>query len=189
MYGFAERQSAQALVEFALVLPVMLILVLGSVDIGRALVYGVAVQNGAREAGRLAASTAANITVTDTAVLQRLIDASAPALGGCAPISTLQQCGGGKWTFTLEDVTTDPVTLLPRTYTNQFNDGDDGQEPATVLPETGAAEYARMDPNFSGSKLRVTATGSVSMFDGIATLWGMRLFPITARGETFMVVL
>src|ERR1700682_4978337 len=94
--GLAPQQSAQALVEFALILPIMLIMLLGGIDIGRALVYGVAVQDGAREAARLGATAAVDGSVPDAVVFSRLIAASVPALTGCAANTTANQpCGGG----------------------------------------------------------------------------------------------
>lgn len=82
----AARFRAQALVEIGLVLPVVLILLLGLFDIGRALVFAVGVQFGAGEAARLAAAQYANpgLGVTNTRIYRRLIDASAPAMAGCS---------------------------------------------------------------------------------------------------------
>jgi Flp pilus assembly protein TadG len=71
---------AQALVEFAFVVPVLLVLTLGMIDLGRAFVFGVAVQNGAREAARVAATAGLDSNLKTRDVLQRLIDASAPAI-------------------------------------------------------------------------------------------------------------
>ncbi|HLZ25760.1 MAG TPA: TadE/TadG family type IV pilus assembly protein [Chloroflexota bacterium] len=182
--GFAEPQSAQALVEFALILPVLLILVLGSLDIGRALLYGVAVQDGAREAARLGTTARVTQLVTappnvgdpvilqDAVVLQRLIDGSKPALGSgttalgdCQLITTRQACGGGFWTFSIEvDTPTRPKA-----------------NPWTVLND-GAGGGAMSDTNFSGSTLTVTAVGEVSLFPGA-------YFPVTAQGQAIMMVL
>ncbi len=87
--------------EFALVLPVTLILLLGMVDLGRAFVFGVSVQQGTREAARLGSKAALDTTITDATILQRLVAASDPALVGCAAVTTSQSCGGGTWTFML----------------------------------------------------------------------------------------
>jgi Flp pilus assembly protein TadG len=98
----SARNRAQALVEFALIVPVMLLLVLGMFDLGRAFVFAVAVQNGAREAARMGERAALDPTVTNTLILQRLIDASAPALTGCtAQTGTQPSTGCSQWTFTL----------------------------------------------------------------------------------------
>ena len=99
----SRKRPAQALVELALLLPVLLIMLLGMIDLGRGLVFGVSVQQGAREAARIGAAAALDTTVTDAVVLQRFIAASAPALAGCGPtLSSAQQCGGGTWTFSIK---------------------------------------------------------------------------------------
>jgi Flp pilus assembly protein TadG len=176
MPGFKPRHSAQALIEFALILPVMLIMVLGGIDLGRAFVYGVAAQDGAREAARLGASAAVATSVTDTAVLQRLIDASSPALAGCAATTaTNQSCGGGTWTLAISVLTTS------QTYTSI----------ASAVAADSLAGCTLTGPvcQFPGSQLTVTATGQVSMLNGFRTPWGPSLFPITAQGQAVMVVL
>jgi hypothetical protein len=145
----------------------MLVMVLGGIDLGRALIYGVAVQNGAREAARLGATAAFDSSVTDTTVLQRLIDASGPALASsltCQPVlTTAQTCGGNQWNFTIS-----VVTASHGTFSN--------------------IAAARADSQFAGSQLTVTATGAVSMLAGFRTTWGLSLSPITARGQAVLVV-
>jgi hypothetical protein len=54
--GAADRSNAQALVELALVLPIMLFLLLGMVEFGRAYVAGIALEGAAREGARLAST-------------------------------------------------------------------------------------------------------------------------------------
>src|SRR5919199_7002705 len=98
--------SAQALVEFAFILPVTLILLLGMIDLGRAFVFGVAVQEGARAATRLASQAALDPTISDTTLRQRLIDSSAPALVGCSASSnTCTDGAAGTWTYSLRVAT------------------------------------------------------------------------------------
>jgi len=100
--GPHRPQPAQSLVEFALILPVLLVMLMGMFDLGRAFVYGVAVQNGAREAARLGAKAYLDPTVSDAIILQRLIDASAPALGGCQPQTGAQPSNGcSTWTLSV----------------------------------------------------------------------------------------
>jgi Flp pilus assembly protein TadG len=149
--SFTPRQRAQALVEFAFILPVTLILLLGMIDLGRAFVFGVTVQEGAREAARLAAKSAFDATVTDAAVLGRLVASSNPALISCPAVTTANQvCGGGTWTFTL-GVTTPGGT----TYT------------------TIAA--ARAADALAGSQVTVTAAGSVALCQVCASArWASR---------------
>jgi len=54
--------SGQSLVEFALVLPVLLLIVLGSLDLGRVFYYEISIANAAREGVRVAS----NYTKTDS---------------------------------------------------------------------------------------------------------------------------
>lgn len=163
-YGSRKLQSAQAVIEFALILPAMLILVLGGIDFGRALLYGVAVQEGAREAARFGTTAAVDSSVTDIDVFNRLIAASAPALSGCAAITTANQsCGGGTWTLNISVLTPTHGTF-------------------------SSIAAAKLDSQFPGSQLTVTATGSVSMLAGFRTGWGLSLSPIMARGQAVMVV-
>jgi Flp pilus assembly protein TadG len=160
--GLAPHTSAQALVEFAIILPVMLIMLLGSLDVGRALVFGVAVQDGAREASRLGATGSAS----DTDVLNRLVAASAPALTGCTAILTPQTCGGGTWTFT-------NTILTPN-----------GTFASIALAKAGCQFPGCL---LGGSKLTVTARGQVSMFQGFS-IGDMQLFQIGAQGQAVMVM-
>ena len=50
-----ERTRGQSLVEFALVLPIFLVLILGVFDFGRLIFFHTSMTNGAREGARLAA--------------------------------------------------------------------------------------------------------------------------------------
>ncbi len=148
-----------------MIVPVMLVILMGMIDLGRAFVFGVAVQDGAREAARLAERSATDINVGDTAVMGRLVTASNPALTGCAAtIGSHPNCGGGSWTFSV-NITTPNGT----TYTS--------------------IDAAKADANYAGSTLTVTATGSVSLLAGVKTSWGMGLFPITVQGQSQMVVM
>lgn len=108
-----RTQTAQSIVEFALILPVMLVMLLGMYDIGRAFIFGVAVQNGTREAARLGARNyllGNDSTVDDTAILQRLIDASAPALSGCQPVTGTQPVNGcSTWVLTVSPAGAKPT--------------------------------------------------------------------------------
>lgn len=89
------------MIELALVLPVCLLIVLGIVDFGRALTFGVTVQQGTREAARLSSNRLLMSAIDDTATLRRLIEASAPALTGCAAVQTSQTCTFGTFTMTV----------------------------------------------------------------------------------------
>jgi Flp pilus assembly protein TadG len=71
----ADRQRGQALLEFALLLPFFLILILSIVDFGWALRSWITVTNSAREGARLAA-----VGATCDDIKQRAVDTSADLL-------------------------------------------------------------------------------------------------------------
>ena len=104
-HSTTKSHHAQSIVEFALVVPLLLVMLLGMFDLGRAFVFGVAVQNGTREAARLGSRNyllGDDSSVNDTAILQRLIDASAPALSGCQPVTGTQPINGcSTWVFSV----------------------------------------------------------------------------------------
>jgi Flp pilus assembly protein TadG len=60
-WGTAERERGAAAVEFALLLPILLIVVFGLIDFGRALNAQVTLTEAAREGARLAALGQANV--------------------------------------------------------------------------------------------------------------------------------
>ena len=160
-----KTQRGQALIEFAFVVPAMLILLLGMIDLGRAFVFGVATQEGARQATRLAASANYDINVDDAAVLGRLVAASAPALVGCAASTTTNQpCNGSTWTFS--------VCV------------SNGGGACTSIAAARAAS------TLPGSKVTVTAAGSVSLLPGFDTgAFGLKLAQISVQGQSAMVIL
>lgn len=100
-----SRSGAQAFVEIALVLPVVLVMLTGMVDFGRAYVYGIAVQQGAREAARFGATALLTPTgVSDAQIQQRLLDAAAPVLQGGTCTSSSATCTdglGASWTISV----------------------------------------------------------------------------------------
>ena len=110
---------AQALVEFAFILPVLLVMTLGMIDLGRAFVFGVAVQNGAREAARVAATAGLDPNVTTPTILQRLIDASAPAITSCTAGSSDLTGANCPWHATISSITRgSAVTVTVQTNRN-----------------------------------------------------------------------
>jgi Flp pilus assembly protein TadG len=167
------RTRGQSLVELAFILPVMLIIVLGSIEIGRAFVFGVAVQDAAREAARVAANARVDPGITDTYIVQRLVDAASPAMLGCSPpaISSTPvsfTCGGGTWTVTMA-VTPSGSATSYSTFSGV---------PASALG------------NLNGGTVEVKAVGSVALLAGFATGWrGLSLYQIGLQGDAVMVVL
>ena len=166
--AFRSRSSSergQSLVEFAVILPVLLLITLGMIDLGRAFTFGVGVQQGSREAARYASRLTVNSNVADATVLQRLIDASNPALQGCSAVQTQQTCGGGTWTFTL--AVTPPGS-------------------ATSYSSIATAILNSTNPYLSGGKITVTASGTVALVAGLCTNGGMCLPGITVQGQSAM---
>lgn len=159
------RQQSQALVELALVLPVLMIILLGMADLGRAFVYGVAVEQGAHQGARVAAAAALDTNVTDTVVLQRMILASAPAISDCTTtLNTTQSCGGGSWTLSIN-----------------------------VTPASGSPTYTSLSAarsgqsSLSGAQVEVRAHGSVSMYAGFFA-GALGLSSISVQGDAVMVI-
>jgi Flp pilus assembly protein TadG len=71
--GGALRERGQAMVEFSLVLTLMLVLIFGLIDFGRAYICYVEVTNAAREGARLGATGA-----TTSAIVAKVQDAAGP---------------------------------------------------------------------------------------------------------------
>lgn len=156
---------AQSLVEFAILLPVFMLILFGMIDFGRAFTFGVATQQGAREAARYASRLAINSNVTDSTVLQRLIDASNPSLQGCSAVQTQQTCGGGTWTFTL--AVTPPGS-------------------ATSYSSIATALTNSTNPYLSGGSITVTAQGGVALLGGLCTGGNLCLPSIGVQGQATM---
>jgi Flp pilus assembly protein TadG len=170
----SARKRAQALVEFAFILPVLLIIVLGSIEIGRAFVFGVTVQDAARQAARLAANARVNPGITDANIVQRLVDTSSPAMLGCTVTSPVTStpvtfnCGGGTWTITM--------TITPAGSGSTYS--------------TFSAVPASSRAQLNGGTVEVKAAGSVSLLAGFTSGWnGMALYQINVQGDAIMVMM
>jgi Flp pilus assembly protein TadG len=91
-------ESAQSLVEIALVLPILLMLVIGVVDVGRVLAYKITTTSAAREAAFLGARDAQSATDGADGICQRARDAfGAPVVPSpctTAPITVVCTRGG-----------------------------------------------------------------------------------------------
>jgi Flp pilus assembly protein TadG len=94
---FARSDSAAALVEFAIVLPILLLIVFGIVDFGRALYTANNLTSAVREGARLASTqispdptTAASKTAVTNAVKNYVI-----AISASAPVPTVTETFSG----------------------------------------------------------------------------------------------
>jgi hypothetical protein len=90
-----NRQLGQGLAELALVLPLLLTILFGALDLGRAFYTYIALTNAAREAARYAAVNDANASLSK---VQNELEAPGGAdISGCAPDSlTFSGSGGGR---------------------------------------------------------------------------------------------
>ena len=95
---FRQTDAGQTLVEFAMVLPLMLILMFGIVDFGRAFYVWLTVTNAAREGARVAATQQPS-----TAVTTRISDAMGP-LGTSQLTTTLGNVQGPRGQATTVDL-------------------------------------------------------------------------------------
>jgi Flp pilus assembly protein TadG len=100
-----KRQQSQALIEFALISPVLLLLVFGIIDIGRAVFYYDTLNHAAREGARTAIRASTRLpTNADVlaAVTQQLI--GAPVSEPCpqGPITSSVPPGNTAWLYVTE---------------------------------------------------------------------------------------
>jgi Flp pilus assembly protein TadG len=100
-----RRQSSQALIEFALISPVLLLLLFGIVDIGRAVFYYDTLNHAAREGAR-AAVTAQNRLPTNADVLSAVRSqlVLAPVTAPCpqGPVTTATPPSNAAWLYITE---------------------------------------------------------------------------------------
>jgi TadE-like protein len=101
----ARGQRSQALIEFALVSPVLLLLLFGIVDIGRAVFYydtvNHAVREGARTAVRASGQLPTNADVLAT-VTSQLIGAPVTAPCPQGPVTSATPPGNAAWLYITE---------------------------------------------------------------------------------------
>lgn len=100
-----KGQKSQALIEFALVSPVLLLLLFGVVDLGRAIFYYDTINHAAREGARVAAR-ASNQLPTNTDVLNVVTGQmlGAPVTAPCpqGPVSTATPPANSAWLYITE---------------------------------------------------------------------------------------
>lgn len=91
----SHGQRGQGMVELAVILPLLLIILLGTIDLGRALYTYVALTNAAREAARYAAIN--DTAATSAQVTGEFTPPGGSDISGCAPGSlTFSGSGGGR---------------------------------------------------------------------------------------------
>jgi Flp pilus assembly protein TadG len=103
--GTRRGQSSQALIEFALISPVLLLLLFGIVDIGRAIFYYDTLNHAAREGARAAVQAQTPLpTNADvlTAVRRQLIGAQVTEPCPQGPITTATPPANAAWLYVTE---------------------------------------------------------------------------------------
>jgi Flp pilus assembly protein TadG len=100
-----DGQRSQALIEFALISPVLLLLIFGIIDIGRAVFYYDTLTHAAREGARAAVSASSALPTNNTvldAVTQQLV--GAPVSEPCpqGPITTATPPANTAWLYVTE---------------------------------------------------------------------------------------
>jgi TadE-like protein len=102
---YLREQRSQALIEFALVSPVLLLLLFGTIDLGRAIFYYDTLNHAAREGARLAAR-ASNQLPTNTDVLNVVTAqmVGAPVTSPCpqGPVTSSTPPPNSAWLFITE---------------------------------------------------------------------------------------
>jgi Flp pilus assembly protein TadG len=135
-----REQRSQALIEFALVSPVLLLLLFGTVDIGRAIFYYDTLNHAAREGARVAARasnqlpTNADVLSTVTAQMQG-VPVTMPCPQG--PVTSSTPPANAAWLYVTEPApptsaeTTPPANAPGGEYASVASGGCSAVNPAT----------------------------------------------------------
>jgi hypothetical protein len=109
-------QASQALIEFALISPVLLLLLFGTIDIGRAVFYYDTLNHAAREGARTAVKAPftlpTNATVLGTVTTQLI---GAPVTAPCpqGPVTTATPPANAAWLYVTEPSPPTTVEITP----------------------------------------------------------------------------
>ena len=156
----AERSRGQALVEFALVIPIFLLLLFGLVDFGRVVFAQQAITQGAREGARMALVAALDPTIST---------AACPGTGTYCKIRTAAKAQAAGVAITDANITgsTGPCLggFTDSTSTCFFPDGvacgDPTNPPRVVVRITASIQLLTpILSNFMGGSFSPTATST-----------------------------
>jgi TadE-like protein len=145
---FHPRQRSQALIEFALISPVLLLLLFGIVDIGRAVFYydtvNHAVREGARTAVRASSPLPTNADVLATVTTQLI---GTPVTEPCpqGPITSATPPANAAWLYVTEPTPPSTVETTPP-------DNAPGGEYAAIA----AGSCSAVNPASGNARLQVT---------------------------------
>lgn len=93
MKRFFRSENGSSLIEFAIVLPLLLVLLIGLIDLGRAAYYGILASGAARAGAQYGAQNP--FTVSDAAGIQSAVAADAPGIPWTASTTELCSINGG----------------------------------------------------------------------------------------------
>lgn len=143
-----DSQRSQALIEFALVSPVLLLLIFGVIDLGRAIFYYDTLNHAAREGARVAAR-ASNTLPTNADVLTAVtsqmqgVPVSQPCPQG--PISGATPPANSAWLYVTEPSPPGPVEPTPPP-----------NAPGGEYPAASAGSCSAVNPATGNDQLQVT---------------------------------
>jgi TadE-like protein len=141
-------QSSQALIEFALISPVLLLLLFGIIDIGRAVFYYDTLNHAAREGARAAVKAPFTLPTNATvlaAVTTQLIGAPVTAPCPQGPITTATPPPNAAWLYVTEPNPPSTVETTPPP-----------NAPGGEYPAVAAGACSAVKPANSNAPLQVT---------------------------------
>lgn len=141
-------QESQALIEFALISPLLLLLIFGIIDIGRAVFYYDTLNHAAREGARVAirasSITPTNANVLDT-VTQQVVGVSVTEPCPQGPITSATPPANAAWLYITEPNPPGSVEVSPPM------NAPGGEYPA---PATGSC--SAVNPAVNNANLQIT---------------------------------
>ena len=144
----SSAQRSQALIEFALVSPVLLLLTFGVVDVGRAIFYYDTLNHAAREGARTAVR-ASNQLPTNTDVINTVTGqmVGAPVSAPCpqGPVTLSTPPANSAWVYITEP--NPPATVEPSPPPNA---------PGGEYPATTSGPCSAVNPALGNQQLEVT---------------------------------
>ena len=143
-----KSQQSQALIEFALISPVLLLLLFGIVDIGRAIFYYDTINHAAREGARTVVRASSplptNLDVLNTVTTQ-LIGTSVTEPCPQGPVTSATPPANAAWLYVTEP--TPPATVEATPPDNA---------PGGEYPAIAAGSCSAVNPASGNSRLQVT---------------------------------
>jgi len=141
-------QRSQALIEFALISPVLLLLVFGIIDIGRAVFYYDTLAHAAREGAREAISASTPLPTDASvlaAVMQQLVGAPVTAPCPQGPVTSATPPSNTAWLYITEPAPPAAVESTPPP-----------NAPGGEYPSTAAGGCSAVNPASGNKEIEVT---------------------------------